>query len=215
MPEPIAGPRTKGCDLSHRDGYVDYHMLSEKGDLSFVYLKATEGSHTVDPRYTENRRRATEARWKVGSYHYFTPTWDAVAQAQHFLAATPTGLHGQLPPALDLELDNDKRAGVSPQDYLKSAIAFVRHLENRLHAPIVLYTYRDMWEWLGSPHGTPLHDCLLWIADYNEGEPMLPYGFTSWTFRQTTDQGKIAGWTGLDLDEFNGSPEELSTLLIP
>jgi lysozyme len=214
----ITSSNARGVDLSHRDGSLSMEQLRSEG-YSFVGLKATDGkiikgSMFVDPTYHDRLKEAFAADLTPFSFHYFRPTWNASQQSSHFLLHTPTGLHGQLPPALDLELDDDERERVDPRAYLRSALTFLAHVEDRLRVKPMIYTYRSFWEWLGNPKKLSVY--LLWVADYNKKpQPALFGGWNTWACWQTTDQGTAAGASGLDLNVWNGDEESLKHRIIP
>ena len=55
----------RGADVSHYQGDVDFDRLAEQG-LSFVYIKATEGSDYVDSRLRENIMAVSESPLRAG-----------------------------------------------------------------------------------------------------------------------------------------------------
>lgn len=47
----------RGVDLSHYQGDVDWQVLSQEG-IQFAFIKATEGSSSIDPNFHQNFQRA-------------------------------------------------------------------------------------------------------------------------------------------------------------
>lgn len=60
----------KGVDISYYQGDIDWQVLAD--GLSFVYMKATEGSSHQDIRFEENLEGALETGLAVGAYHFFS-----------------------------------------------------------------------------------------------------------------------------------------------
>ena len=58
-------------------------MKTDK-NVSYVYLKATEGASLVDVTYRYNLTEARKAGLKVGCYHFFSPTVDPETQFKNF-----------------------------------------------------------------------------------------------------------------------------------
>ena len=54
----LSGYTTKGVDVSSYQGDIDWNVLSSQG-IEFAYIKATEGSSTVD--------RCFDANWNAAS----------------------------------------------------------------------------------------------------------------------------------------------------
>jgi lysozyme len=56
----------------------------------------------------------------------------------------------------------------------------------------------------------------LWLAEYRQNEiPQLPLNWKRWTFWQYSQNGRVAGINGsVDLNQFNGTAEQLRALLV-
>ena len=59
-----------GIDVSRHQGRIEWQKVPIR-DISFVYIKATEGATYIDPCFHYNIKGAAEAGFKVGAYHYF------------------------------------------------------------------------------------------------------------------------------------------------
>ncbi len=203
--------RVQGLDISHWQGAVDWQKVKAAG-LAFAFIKATEGDSHTDSRFAANWQGAQEAGLRCGAYHFFAPSLDPVAQAQHFCQTVNLDADS-LPPVLDLEkatdLDNAALIG-----RVKAWLDQVQRSTG--HKPMI-YTGSYYW----NPHmtdrsGQPpawTRDYYLWIAHYSVDQPTLPLGWQTWSFWQYTDQGSVDGIYGnVDLNWFNGSVEELAGL---
>ena len=60
-----------GADISEYQADVDMEKLKEQG-ISFIYIKATEGSGHVDSRFAQNWESAEESGIPAGAYHFFS-----------------------------------------------------------------------------------------------------------------------------------------------
>ena len=108
----------RGIDVSSHQTRVDWGRVKSDG-IGFAYIKATEGTGFVDPRFGAYWAGARAAGLPRGAYHFARPDTnsgatpatvakDAHAEADAFLAvAAPKS--GDLLPVLDLETD-----GLSP-----------------------------------------------------------------------------------------------------
>jgi hypothetical protein len=74
----------QGVDASSYQG----PNWSPPGGLTFALCKATESTGWTDPYVTQNLARIKRAGLIAGTYHFFHPAVDAVAQAQHFWAVS-------------------------------------------------------------------------------------------------------------------------------
>lgn len=85
---PLRAGERYGIDVSAHQGVIDWTRVA--GDnISFVYVKATEGGDFTDSRFAQNWTGAHEAGLDRGVYHFFTLCTPGAAQAQHFLDVAP------------------------------------------------------------------------------------------------------------------------------
>ena len=91
----------RGVDASHYQGQMNWERIAEQG-ITFAFLKATEGSGTVDDCFTENWNNARAAGLYVGAYHFFSFDSSAATQADNYCAIVPDQ-EDALPPVIDLE----------------------------------------------------------------------------------------------------------------
>ncbi len=129
-----------GIDVSAYQGNVNWKQVAASG-ISFVYIKATEGSSFLDPDFAEDRTAAESAGLEVGAYHFFSLCSSGRAQAAAFLRAVgPRKL--QLPPAVDLEPSTFCSARPSAADVRAQLAAFLAAVEPE-EGRAVLYVSGD------------------------------------------------------------------------
>ncbi len=176
-PEPSTAARPlRGIDASHHQGEIDWERVA-RDRISFAYLKASEGSSFVDPRFIAHAKAARRAGLRVGGYHYFSLCSPGAAQAEHFVdvldAAAPS-----LPPAIDLELLGNCAEPPARDDLLREVRAFVDIVERRTGQRLVVYAYPefesrfrfasalDRRQWVRRIGSTPpTRDWWLWQRD--------------------------------------------------
>jgi lysozyme len=187
----------RGADVYHGDGTCDFAKAYNAG-LRFCYIKATQGTPTIDPAFVRNVWAARAAGLYVGCYHYFTPTGNGSDQANYFLRALKSvGTKGLMVPALDLE----DAGTMTPEQYSASALAFVRQVEQTLGRGCLIYSYPCfIQDYLrGDIACYPL-----WYAAYQCDPPTAPAPWAKWLVWQSCDHGT---WPGIgsgtvDLDQF-------------
>ena len=95
-----------GIDVSKYQDVINWqsvkNMKVEDIQISFVFVKATEGLGNEDAMFSRNWKKLREAGLIRGAYHYFIPTKSGKAQAENFINSV-TLLPGDLPPVLDIE----------------------------------------------------------------------------------------------------------------
>jgi GH25 family lysozyme M1 (1,4-beta-N-acetylmuramidase) len=73
---------TFGIDVSHWEGLINWQLAAPS--INFAYYKCTDGNGSLTPASTKPAG-LFEAGLPHAPYHYFQPTLDPVAQAEHFI----------------------------------------------------------------------------------------------------------------------------------
>jgi GH25 family lysozyme M1 (1,4-beta-N-acetylmuramidase) len=199
----------RGIDVSHHDGSIDWGGVASSG-IRFAYIKSSEGTGFVDPRYAANRTAAARLGLRVGAFHFARPDLtpeEASAEADHFIA-TADFRAGDLAPMLDLEVTDGLSVG-QLDDWVSTFLARVV-ARTGIHPGI--YVSPDFWRaYLGdtSTFGSSLV-APLWIAHWTAGgSPSVPgsnWGGRGWTVWQFTDHGSVSGIShSVDLDRMTGA----------
>ena len=199
-----------GIDVSYYQGKIDWQkvkaMKDEDVQISFAFIKATEGLVIVDPYFNRNWREAPKVGLKVGAYHFFRPRRSGLLQANFFLQAVNIE-KGDLPPVVDVEgLD-----GVSPAKMRQELSIFMDRIEAKTKVRPIIYTGLKFYtSYLSSYYeGYPF-----WIANYHQ--PKLRLADKNWVFWQHSDNGRVNGINHVvDFNVFNGDSLAFARLLIP
>jgi GH25 family lysozyme M1 (1,4-beta-N-acetylmuramidase) len=199
------GTTTQGIDVSYYQGNINWTSVKNAG-IKFAFLRVSDGTGFKDPKFATYWAQAKAAGLIVGTYQFFRPSQDVVAQADILINAlggsyTP----GDLPPVIDVEADG----GLSPATVAARVRTWVDRVKLKLGVDPIVYTGKYFWrDEVGGPTsfvGNPL-----WIAQYTNLCPDLPAPWAKWTFWQNTDKGSVAGISGpVDMDKFNGTLAEL------
>lgn len=203
-----AGSATvKGIDVSHYDGAIDWAAVAGAG-IGFAFMKATEGTTLVDSALAANWKGAGAHGVVRGAYHFFHPASDAVAQADFFVATAGVPAPGDLPLTLDLEADD----GLKPADVAAAARTFLARVADKSGRTPIVYTSTRFFDTvLGGPAG--FDGYTLWDAQWTTACPNVPTpAWSAWRFWQYSATGTVPGIAGsgnVDLDEFDGTVDEL------
>jgi len=164
----------QGIDVADQDGRVDWTAVKNSGK-TFAFVKATEGSSIKDSAFPHHWQTMKAAGIIRGAYHFFHPhTSDPVLQAKEFLKTVGNLESGDLPPVLDIEVND----GVNNQTVINAAKQWLAEVEKELlqqtKKPIkpIIYTFPNFWEQLGNP--SDFADYPLWIANYQTQQPLIP-----------------------------------------
>lgn len=199
----------RGVDVSSYQGVIDWKTLSAQ-NISFVFIKATEGSTFVDDNFPYNYSEARKTGLRVGAYHFFSYDSEGSTQADNFIE-TVEKYEGMLPPVIDLEFYGDKRENPPSQaDVRKELDIFIEKITEYYEMnPIIYATEKSYSLYLGGAY----EDCDIWIRSVYI-PPALSDG-RDWTFWQVTDKGLLEGYQGeekyIDINVFRGTREEFET----
>lgn len=181
------GPR-QGIDASHHQGPIDWAKVADHG-ISFAYLKATEGTGFVDPRFAAHRRSASRYGVAVAGYHYFQLCSDGTAQAAHFIDVLGDGGAEALAPAVDLELVGSCTTPPARATLLAEVREFLAAVDKEYATKTVVYLYPDFEERFG--FATDLADHPQWVRRIGDRAPRRP-----WEVWQYDDHGSVPGIAG-------------------
>lgn len=210
-----------GIDVSHHQEWIDWQKVRESG-VRFAFIKASEGEGYTDPLFEQNLRGAAEAGIAVGSYHFFLPRYDPLAQARHYARTLRELAGGQptLPPCVDIETP-----GLGKTSLNQALKVFLDELFTLTGRVGMIYVSPGFWKsYLPVPTLNNFKlsrsgvdwaaEHPLWIAHYTSGWPYQVYPWAGWAFWQYSSSGQISGVsTRVDLDLFSGTPAELAALV--
>ncbi|SHM42465.1 lysozyme [Ruminococcus flavefaciens] len=192
-----------GVDVSNYQGDINWQEL-ESQNVSFAFIKATEGSGHTDESVRRNLDRAAFTGIKVSAYHFFSFDSAGDTQADNFISSvSPDEI--DLPPVIDIEYYADKRSNKpSKEETEKILCPLISRLEEHYGTKPIIYTTLPVY--LRYIKGS-FSDCPLWIRSVN-CEPDL----IDWKFWQYSDKGTLTGYDGeeehIDLNVYNGSVED-------
>ena len=183
----------EGIDVSRYQGEIDWHQVANENVISFVYIKATEGSDMTDSRFAENFKGAREVGLRVGAYHFLSDRSSMREQFENYRSHVPKSKLDLLP-MVDIEESGVKRWSASQiQDSLAVFCQLVKDHYGKL--PII-YTYSNFYNKYLYEH---FHNYYLFIANYNYYPNIKGAGqHNIW---QKSERGRIKGIRGyVDLD---------------
>lgn len=199
-------PMILGIDCSHHQGHILWpEVLKDSQQISYAFLKASEGITYVDPTLKYNATEAKKAGLKISYYHFATLNNDNIvedskAEAQFFINTILGCPYPDLPLVLDIETN---KAGLSQQQVELWVKSFFRQLEYGGYADYVLYSYAPFLN-ANLPANHDLGKIRLWLAAYTTGPtPRLPIGWKKYWLWQYSAKGKVKGITGdVDMNRF-------------
>lgn len=199
----------KGVDISYYQGDVDWQVLAD--GLSFVYMKATEGSSHQDIRFEENLAGALETGLAVGAYHFFSFESSGKTQADHYIEVVGSW-DGMLVPAVDVEYYSSYEGSIDVDAIRSELQLLLDELEAYYGCKPVIYTTMTAYRTLIRGEFT---EYPLWIRNIYY-QPL--FSGRKWVFWQYSDKGELEGYSGeerfIDLDVFRGNEQDLENYRI-
>jgi len=195
-----------GIDVSRYQSDVDWQKVAAQ-DISFAFIKASEGETITDSFFCKNWYELKEAGIKRGAYHFFRPKTPVLSQAQNFM--TNLNLEkGDLPPVLDVEVTD----GVSSEDLVKRVKEWLVYVETHYQIRPIIYTNLKFYNKHFADH-LSLSEYPVWIARYNQLFTPLLANDVDWKFWQYGNRGRLEGIKGnVDFNVFDGTMEDLEKL---
>lgn len=197
-----------GIDISRHQGKIDWETFKKNNPtaapISFIYIKATEGSDFTDINFKENFENARKHGFLRGAYHYFSTHSTGSAQAQMFIKTAKLE-KGDLPPMIDIE--------EKPKDkikFIQELKIFISKIEEHYGVKPILYTYRKYKTRYLTDQFFSRYPS--WVAHYYIDSLGAD---VEWLIWQCSDIGEVPGITeNVDINIFNGSLEQLESLRI-
>ena len=203
-----SGHSVYGIDVSRQQGDIDWETLSTghhpDAPISFVYVKASEGSDFKDVKFKENFENARKHGFVRGAYHYFSTTSSGLSQANLFISMVKLR-KGDLPPVLDIEEKPKNK-----KKYIEEVKVWLKKVEEHYGVkPIIYASSKYKQKYLDDPF---FKEYPSWVAHYYI--PELRKG-EEWLMWQCTDLGVLPGIKEkVDINIFNGSKKQFENLLI-
>lgn len=203
--------QVKGIDLSHHNPYPNWQKLEEE-DVSFVYLKATEGTDHEDRNFVFNYQEGKKTNIRIGAYHFYIFAVSGEEQAKHFISIA-NSQPGDMIPAIDVE-HSQTNPHSKDKKYIEKVVKELKVLEKELYDyygvhPLIYTNYNCYQLYIANDFpNNPL-----WIVDLDK-EPSSD--LKNWRLWQFSHKGRVGGLKGYtDLNYYRYTINEFSELLLP
>jgi GH25 family lysozyme M1 (1,4-beta-N-acetylmuramidase) len=187
---------------------IDWAAVKASGQ-SFAFVKATEGTGYTNPYFASDWSASGAVGLYRGAYHFARPALPldtAIAQARYFVSRT-----GSMNGALDLPgvLDLETTGGLGQADLANWTRTWLAEVTRLTGKPPIVYTGYYFWrDSLGNPTDIGAN-YRLWLPSYPSNpdsttfKPLVPAGWSTWTFWQYRSDGSVPGISGgVDMNRF-------------
>jgi lysozyme len=202
----------QGVNISDHQSKINWEKLKQS-DISFVFVKATQGANYIDSEFNNNWRNVKREGFERGAYHYYVSNDDPHRQARHFLDVVFTKSNPtDLPPVLDLET-LEGNSIMTDEQFQENVRIWLEIVENNFGRKPIIYTNTNFAnKYLTNDF---FSDYYLWLADYAVDNPVVPdtWKKVGWTFWENSSSYTIPGIaTSFNHNFFAGSIEDLKKL---
>ncbi|TGM07055.1 lysozyme [Leptospira barantonii] len=196
----------RGIDVSNHQGKIDWANVP-KSEVSFVFVKASEGGDFKDKSFFYNWKQAKANGFAVGAYHFFTLCKSGKEQAENFISTVPKESNS-LPPVVDLEFIGNCKERPPIENVSQEIRDFLNRVDSHFGKKTILYL---TYEFIDRYIGENFQDHPVWIRDIFKH----PNAFSDqrWILWQYHSRARLPGISGpVDLNVWNGSLEDLNSL---
>ena len=195
-----------GIDVSHYQGDIEWEYVQEDLDITFAFIKATEGSGHVDKKFQENWTEAAKTDLYIGAYHFFSFDSKGKTQAENYIA-TVSNVERMLPPVVDVEYYKNKASNPPDVDKVRKELdVLLNMLEEKYGRKPIIYTTMSVYEKYINEY---YNEYPLWIRN-TYYRPFLVKN-RQWLFWQYSEKGEWPYGTEqekyVDCNVFAGSKE--------
>lgn len=193
-----------GIDISKYQPDVSWHSLKVLTDaqgrtinspthakniknISYVFIKATEGTSHKDKYFRKHWRNAGAAGIRRGAYHFFRSSKDAGEQAWHFINTVGKLSEDDLPPVLDIETIH---RGCSRKTLNDKALTWLRIVEEHYGRKPIVYSSASFLK--DNLSKEILENYPIWVAHYGAARPRCD----KWHIWQFADDAVVYGIDG-------------------
>jgi lysozyme len=208
-------------DVSVHRGHINWKKVKNETDIAFSVTKATQGIFHIDDTFDTNWIGMRRVNLIRGSFHFFLPKANPIAQANHYLKVAGDILHStDLPPILDVEdyplWVREAWRSIPVSTRISRIRQWLDRVESFTGRVPMIYTSWSSWAAItGDSQAFTRYP--LWVANYGVSTPSIPannWGGRGWTIWQFTEHGEVSGIAPpTDINWYHDSLESLRTFL--
>ncbi|WP_337040916.1 glycoside hydrolase family 25 protein [Emticicia sp. 17c] len=201
-----------GIDVSHHNKKIDWlkvkHSTDDDVDISFCFIKATEGTDLKDQDFQRNWKEAKHAGLTRGAYHFYVPWANPIAQAKNFIESVSLE-EGDFVPVVDFEIQGANRK--VREKLVANVNTFIEYLKSHYGVNPIIYTNRHIYHKYvkGNFDAYPL-----WISDY-ESRKLEGFENANLILWQHSTNGRLDGIGGdVDFNVFVASKNHFNDICV-
>lgn len=153
-------------DVSSNNHSVDY-AVAKKAGLNGVFVKATEGTGYINPRFYSEFVNARKAGLYVGAYHFARPDQHTAVPEADFFVSVIQGHYDNKVDTFKPALDYEQHNNLTPREQVAWIKTFNQRVKQKLSLLPIFYSFSSFIEYLDfrPPVGNGL-----WLANFGEND---------------------------------------------
>lgn len=197
----------QGADVSKYQGNFNWQAQKNAG-MTYGIARISDGTTYIDEYFDRNWSELKRLGMIRGAYQYFRPAQNVAAQANMVVNKLGRLGPGDLPAVIDVE----SNGGRSKAQVAAAVKQWLQIVEAGTGKKPIIYTGPYFWQ--DNVGDSSMGSYPLWIAHYGTTCPLIPDGWSKWTFWQYCNGQTqyCSNGQGFDRDVFNGSKAELERL---
>lgn len=201
-----------GIDVSHHNETIDWHKVKhskdDKVDISFCFIKATEGTDLKDSDFQKNWIDVKKIALIRGAYHFYVPWANPTLQAKNFIESVKLE-KGDFVPVIDFEKEGKSRS--IRANLLANLTIYIQLIEQHYGVKPIIYTNTYLYN---KYMKNTLNNYPLWISNY-QSQKLEGFENARLMLWQHSAEGKVDGIRGaVDFNVFVASQRHLDDICI-
>lgn len=199
-----------GIDVSYYQGVISWASVKASGQ-KFAITRVSDGLTYPDSKFITNWQAIKAQGLVRGTYQFFRPGQDPLAQA-NFVLSRVAAAGGFQPNDLPVVMDMETADGQSPTTIQARMHVWLNRIEAATGKKPIIYTANFQ----SGNIGTGFSSYVLWVANYGATCPLMPSGWAQWKIWQYSSTGSVSGIGGnVDVNKWNGTLAQLIAYVTP
>lgn len=178
----------RGIAVNEVNGVIDWTKVKKEGNISFAFIKATEGTAFRDENFSVNYVGAVKQGISVGVYHDFLYGSNAETQAKHYIN-TVRVKGAKLKPAVRFSFDPTILAEDQIETFKQDVFTMFETLEGNYKKAPMMYCTQEVYETVFSGSQFDLNNL---VVENLKFKPLM-MDASRWHFWQFSIDGTCPG----------------------
>lgn len=182
--------KVRGVAVDESNGDIDWLKAKKEGNVSFAFIRATEGTAIKDRKFAVNYVGAVKAGINVSIYHKYILGSNALTQIKHY-GNTVRVKGAKLKPSIVFDLDADTITDEEIKTVKNDMMIMAEYIMDNYRKNAIIYTTEEIYKKVFDISAFDINNVTLINLKYKP----LPMDASRWHFWQYSIDGKVPGIT--------------------